>query len=186
MYGFISGIPTGSPVLSDTPEERQRAVNYTWIDDTPIGRLLLAGNDDGLRYLLFDHGSSTKRHKLPLDEWEENSAVFKETARQLKGYFAGSLKQFDLPLAAAGTPFQMRVWKALCDVPYGETASYGEIAEKIGKPTASRAVGMANGRNPISIIIPCHRIIGSSGKLIGYGGGLNRKTKLLQLEGVVV
>ena len=112
-------------------------------------------------------------------------------ARGKKAYLerhrsSGKLKRFDLPLAAQGTPFQKRVWASLCDVPYGQTASYGEIARKIGKPTASRAVGMANGRNPISIIVPCHRIIGSGGKLVGYGGGLNRKTTLLRLEGVTV
>ena len=161
-------------------------MHYTWMDETPIGRILLAGDDEGLKYLVFDHGASQERHQLPLAGWTEKAAPFKEVSRQLKAYFAGNLHRFDLPLAANGTDFQKRVWKALCDVPYGETVSYGEIAKAIGKPTASRAVGMANGRNPISIIVPCHRIIGSSGKLVGYGGGLERKTRLLQLEGVAV
>ena len=161
-------------------------MNYTWMNETPIGRILLAGDVEGLKYLVFDHASSQDRHRLPLTSWTENPTPFKETTKQLKAYFAGKLKRFDLPLAADGTEFQKRVWKALCNVPYGETVSYGEIANSIGKPTASRAVGMANGRNPISIIVPCHRIIGSSGKLVGYGGGLERKTRLLQLEGVAV
>ncbi len=161
-------------------------MNYTWMNDTPIGRILLAGDDSGLKYLVFDHAGSRERHQLPLASWVEDSTPFREVSRQLKAYFAGKLKQFDLPLAADGTDFQKKVWQALCDVPYGETVSYGEIASSIGQPTASRAVGMANGRNPISIIVPCHRIIGRSGKLVGYGGGLDRKTKLLRIEGVAV
>lgn len=123
---------------------------------------------------------------MPKPEWEHNDAHFRDTIRQLKAYFAGDLQQFDVPLAGQGTEFQKRVWKALKKVPYGETATYGDIAKAIGSPTASRAVGMANGRNPISIIVPCHRIIGTSGKLVGYGGGLHRKTALLKLEGIAV
>ena len=161
-------------------------MQYTWMEGTLIGRLLLAGTADALQYLVFDDGSATKRHALPLHAWHEDDAPFEDVRRQLQAYFSGSLRQFDVPLAAAGTDFQKRVWKALGDVPYGETVSYGDIARAIGKPTASRAVGMANGRNPISIIVPCHRIIGSNGKLVGYGGGLDRKTRLLQLEGAAV
>ena len=159
---------------------------FTWMEETPIGRLLLAGDLDGLRFLLFDQENSRNRHDVPKPDWEQNDAHFRETTKQLKAYFAGDLKQFELPLAGHGTDFQMRVWKALQEVPYGETATYGEIAKAIGSPTASRAVGMANGRNPISIIVPCHRIIGTSGKLVGYGGGLERKQTLLSIEGIVV
>lgn len=106
----------------------------------------------------------------------------RETIRQLKAYFAGELEEFDLPLAPEGTAFQLKVWENLCDIPFGETISYGELARRIGNPNASRAVGLANGSNPIPIIIPCHRVIGSNGKLTGYGGGLPIKEKLLALE----
>jgi methylated-DNA-[protein]-cysteine S-methyltransferase len=105
-----------------------------------------------------------------------------EAIRQLRAYFAGKLENFDLPLAPEGTPFQRAVWKLLCDIPYGETISYGELARRVGNPKASRAVGLANGSNPIAIVIPCHRVIGSNGKLTGYGGGLPLKEKLLALE----
>lgn len=159
---------------------------FTEMEDTPIGRLLLAGDDKGLRFLLFDHQKSHQRHNAPGNNWARNDAHFRETTKQLKAYFSGDLKKFDIPLAAEGTDFQRRVWQALMEIPYGETASYGEIAIALKKPTASRAVGMANGRNPISIIVPCHRVIGASGKLVGYGGGIKRKTTLLQLEGVAV
>ncbi len=106
----------------------------------------------------------------------------KETIRQLHSYFARELEEFDLPLAPEGTAFQLRVWKRLCDIPYGETISYGELARRLDNPNASRAVGLANGSNPIPIVIPCHRVIGSNGKLTGYGGGLPIKEKLLALE----
>jgi methylated-DNA-[protein]-cysteine S-methyltransferase len=106
----------------------------------------------------------------------------KEIVRQLRAYFAGTLEKFHLPLSPQGTQFQLGVWKRLCDIPYGETISYGELARRIGNPNASRAVGLANGSNPIPIIIPCHRVIGSNGKLTGYGGGLPIKEKLLALE----
>ena len=105
-----------------------------------------------------------------------------DVARQLQAYFDGDLKQFDLPIDPQGTPFQQLVWKELCNIPYGITISYGELAARIGNPKGSRAVGLANGRNPISIIVPCHRVIGANGKLVGYGGGLDRKIWLLELE----
>ena len=159
---------------------------YTWMDQTPVGRLFLAGDPAGLRYLLFDNESMTERYSIPWREWEQNAEKLKEPVEQLEAYFAGRLKRFDFPVVGEGTDFQKRVWNALLDIPYGETASYGDIANVIGQPTASRAVGMANGRNPISIIVPCHRIIGTSGKLVGYGGGLERKKSLLRLEGVAV
>lgn len=159
---------------------------YAWFDDSPVGRLLLAGTSEHLKYLAFDDGSTKKRQSIPLDNWEYSEKPFLEAIGQLKAYFKGQLTTFDLPLAGEGTEFQKRVWHELTKVPYGATVSYGHIATAIGQPTASRAVGMANGRNPISIVVPCHRIIGSSGKLVGYGGGIERKTRLLQLEGVTV
>lgn len=161
-------------------------MDYTWMDDTPVGRLLLAGSDDVLQLLLFDSPDSRDRHRVNLTDWQASNRVFKEHRRQLRAYFNKDLKQFDAPVAGLGTAFQQQVWSALCEVPYGETATYGEIAKAIGRPTASRAVGMANGRNPISIIVPCHRIIGASGRLVGYGGGLAAKTCLLSLEGIAL
>ena len=125
---------------------------------------------------------SALRAVTPGDEWELSEKRLTEAVRQLKAYFSGKLQAFDLPLAAEGSDFQRRVWRALRKIPYGTTASYGEIAKSVGNPAAARAVGMANGRNPIAIIVPCHRIIGSSGKLVGYGGGLRRKQTLLNLE----
>ena len=167
-------------------EERPETMFYTWMDPTPVGRLFLAGDPDGLRYLLFDNESVTRRHRVPSQEWDQHAEKLKEPVSQLKAYFSGRLKRFDFPVAGEGTDFQQRVWSALRDIPYGATASYGDIAKVIGQPTASRAVGMANGRNPISIIVPCHRVIGTSGKLVGYGGGLERKKSLLRPEGVAV
>ena len=151
---------------------------YTRIE-SPLGPLLLAADEAGLREILFVNG----RHPAqPEPSWKEDRAPLNETIRQLHAYFAGELENFDLPLAPEGTPFQLGVWRRLCDIPYGETISYGELAGRIGNPKASRAVGLANGSNPIPIVIPCHRVIGSNGKLTGYGGGLPIKEKLLALE----
>jgi len=151
---------------------------YTQID-SPLGSLLLAADAAGLRQILFVNG----RHPAkPKASWKEDRAPLKETIHQLQAYFAGELENFDLQLAPEGTPFQLAVWHRLCDIPYGETISYGELATRIGNPKASRAVGLANGSNPIPIVIPCHRVIGSNGKLTGYGGGLPFKEKLLALE----
>jgi methylated-DNA-[protein]-cysteine S-methyltransferase len=122
----------------------------------------------------------------PDPAWVESAAPFGEPIRQLKAYFAGTLRQFDLPLAPAGTPFQQTVWQALREIPYGETVSYGQLARGIGRPAAVRAVGAANGRNPLAIVVPCHRVIGSDGRLVGYGGGLPAKSMLLELERRVV
>jgi len=157
---------------------------FTHLDDTPVGKLLIAGDENGLRHVSFEKSHFSAPSTTPADDWEFNAKPFREVVRQLKAYFVGKLRTFDLPLAAEGTEFQRRVWKALCKVPYGNTASYGDVAKSVGNPAASRAVGMANGRNPIAIIVPCHRIIGSSGKLVGYGGGLHHKQTLLKLEGV--
>lgn len=151
---------------------------YTQIE-SPLGPLLLAADDAGLRQILFVNGRHPAR---PESSWKEDRAPLNETIRQLHAYFAGDLENFDLKLAPEGTPFQLGVWRRLCDIPYGETISYGELAGRIGNPKASRAVGLANGSNPIPIVIPCHRVIGSNGKLTGYGGGLPIKEKLLALE----
>jgi methylated-DNA-[protein]-cysteine S-methyltransferase len=154
------------------------ATCYTQIE-SPLGPLLLAADDAGLRQILFVNG----RHPAkPESTWKKDRAALTETIRQLQAYFAGELENFDLQLAPVGTPFQLAVWRRLTDIPYGETISYGELASRMGNPKASRAVGLANGSNPIPIVIPCHRVIGSNGKLTGYGGGLPIKEKLLALE----
>jgi len=147
--------------------------------ESPLGPLLLVADDAGLRQILFVNG----RHPVqPESSWKEAEAPFRETICQLQAYFAGELEKFDLQLAPEGTPFQLSVWRRLCDIPYGATVSYGELANRIGNPKACRAVGLANGSNPIPVVIPCHRVIGSNGKLTGYGGGLPVKEKLLALE----
>jgi methylated-DNA-[protein]-cysteine S-methyltransferase len=147
--------------------------------ESPIGKLLLVSSERGLAQIWFEG----KVHRAPLDARpHENSTALRETVRQLRAYFAGELETFELDLAPEGTPFQQKVWSELLNIPFGETISYGELARRIGNPNASRAVGLANGSNPIPIIIPCHRVIGSNGKLTGYGGGLPIKEKLLALE----
>jgi methylated-DNA-[protein]-cysteine S-methyltransferase len=153
-------------------------VSYTYLE-SPIGTLLLAADANGLQQILF---STDGRPARPNPAWEEDATALAEVVRQLKAYFAGELETFELSLAPQGTPFQQKVWGELCKIPYGETISYGELARRIGNPNASRAVGLANGSNPISIVIPCHRVIGANGKLTGYGGGLPIKEKLLALE----
>jgi methylated-DNA-[protein]-cysteine S-methyltransferase len=146
---------------------------------TPVGSLLLVSDDAGLRQISF---SSSGRHFEPGPDWLEDPSALSEPIRQLRAYFAGELETFDLSLAPEGTPFQKNVWHELCKIPYGQTISYGELARRIGNTKASRAVGLANGSNPIPIVVPCHRVIGSNGKLTGYGGGLPIKEKLLALE----
>jgi methylated-DNA-[protein]-cysteine S-methyltransferase len=147
--------------------------------ESPLGPLLLAADETGLRSIDFVNG----RRPVSADpSWKEDPASLKEPVRQLQAYFAGDLETFDLALAPTGTTFQLEVWRRLCEIPYGETTSYGEIARRLGNPNACRAVGLANGSNPIPIVIPCHRVIGSNGKLTGYGGGLPIKEKLLALE----
>lgn len=144
-----------------------------------MGPLLLAGDASGVRFLLFRHG---RRPVAPEPDWEPDSGVLKEPARQLSAYFRGKLRAFDVPVVPAGTAFQQSVWAELRKIPYGETISYGELASRLGNPRAVRAVGLANGSNPVSIIIPCHRVIGRDGSLVGYGGGLPTKVALLALE----
>jgi len=153
-------------------------VYYTRLD-TPVGTLLLAGDSRKLCRVSFEN---SKRSSPPQPDWKQNRTPFAEVIRQLLAYFRGDLKEFDVPLAMEGTPFQLRVWNALRGIPYGETISYAQLAERIGNPKAVRAVGLANGCNPIPIIVPCHRVIGSDGSLTGFGGGLSTKKKLLDLE----
>lgn len=147
--------------------------------ESPVGPLLLASDGCVLLNIDFVNGRHTGN---PDPSWREDAAQLREPIRQLRAYFAGELENFDLPLEPRGTTFQQKVWTGLCEIPYGETISYGELARRVGNPQGSRAVGLANGSNPIPIIIPCHRVIGSNGKLTGYGGGLPIKEKLLALE----
>ena len=147
---------------------------------SPIGKLALIADDDFLRGVYFEQS----RHGGPPENAKRGTnKIIDATRKQLDQYFARKLTAFDLPLGAEGTEFQKKVWKALTRIPYGATRSYGEIAAKIGAPQASRAVGAANGRNPIPVIVPCHRVIGSTGALTGFGGGMDRKRFLLALEG---
>ena len=147
--------------------------------NTPIGELLLAGEEDALSMIGFPKGSMRRD---PEPDWIYNEKPLAEARRQLQEYFAGERKAFDLPLRLSGTEFQVSVLEALQKIPYGETVSYGEIARRIGRPKAMRAVGAANGRNPIPIVVPCHRVIGSSGDMTGFGGGIDTKEALLRLE----
>jgi methylated-DNA-[protein]-cysteine S-methyltransferase len=147
--------------------------------DSPIGELLLLGDGRAL------HGLYMQEGRKPIDlapAWRQAPAAFGEVTEQLQEYFAARRTSFDVPLALHGTPFQLDVWRALTDIDYGETISYGELARRIGRPSASRAVGMANGCNPVAVIVPCHRVIGANGTLTGYGGGIQRKRLLLDLE----
>lgn len=147
--------------------------------ESALGPLLLTADDAGLRSISFENGRHPAR---PHPSWQKDDGRLNETVRQLRAYFAGKLEKFDLPLAPEGTAFQLKVWRELCEIPYGATISYGELARRIRNPNAARAVGLANGSNPIPIVIPCHRVIGSDGSLTGYGGGLPIKEKLLALE----
>jgi len=147
--------------------------------DSPAGPLLLVADEAGLRAIDFLNG---RRNVKPHPGWTEDVTSLSPVIEQLRAYFTGRLERFDLQLAPEGTEFQRKVWDELCSIGYGETISYGELARRIGNAKASRAVGLANGSNPIPIIIPCHRVIGSNGKLTGYGGGLEIKEKLLALE----
>lgn len=147
--------------------------------DSPLGELTLVSDGEALTGLYM----TEQRHRPELPAATAgDDPVLAEASRQLAEYFDGTRRDFDLPLRPAGTPFQRTVWAALREIPYGETAGYGELAARIGRPGAARAVGLANGRNPIAIVVPCHRVIGAAGSLTGYGGGLERKRYLLSLE----
>ena len=148
--------------------------------DSPVGPLLLAGTAAALTRVHFQGGP----HRLrPARAWRHDAAPFARALVQLGEYFRGARREFDLPLAPAGTPFQLAVWQALRAIPYGETVSYGEVAQRVGLAGGARAVGLANGANPLPIIVPCHRVIGADGSLTGFGGGLDIKRALLSLEG---
>ncbi|MEV7565783.1 methylated-DNA--[protein]-cysteine S-methyltransferase [Streptomyces tanashiensis] len=154
------------------------AIQHTVVD-SPYDPLTLVAVDGVLSRVHM----TGQRHR-PAEETfgEPDPRPFGEAIRQLDAYFAGELTEFDLPLNLIGTPFQLRVWEGLLRIPYGETRTYGELAEELGNPGASRAVGLANGKNPVSIIVPCHRVVGAGGSLTGYGGGLDRKQRLLAFE----
>lgn len=157
-------------------------LRYTMME-SPIGRLMLVGSEAGLRAIHF-----TREGVPPTPEasWQHDPALFVDAVRQLTEYFAGERQAFTLALDSQGTPFQQEVWAALEAIPYGQTTSYGVLAGQLGRPSAARAVGAANGQNPLPIVIPCHRVVGSNGALTGYAGGLAIKRALLELEGVSV
>ena len=155
---------------------------------SPVGLLFLARTERGLRFVEFMDRRSLKRtfathaEAVPDAQWVPSLLELKPVVDQLDAYFCGNRTAFDLPLDVAGSDFQLSVWRALCRIPYAETRSYGQIAKAVGRPGAARAVGLANNQNPVAIIIPCHRVIGADGSLVGYGGGLPRKRRLLDLE----
>ncbi len=171
---------------------------------SPIGQLLLTSDGEAVTGIYMEEHqggpqavsgfsdavptSAAAFSSLPTLSWEEGDgvAVLKEARRQLEAFFTGNLQAFDLPLKPSGTAFQRTVWDELTRIPFGKTISYGELAKRVGNPAASRAVGLANGKNPISIVIPCHRVIGANGTLTGYGGGIDRKKWLLEHEGVAL
>jgi len=157
-------------------ESRMTTIYTTY--ESPLGMIRMLASDQGLLRLEFED----ERESLMFRGARRAADYFEPFTEQLSAYFAGELREFSLPIALEGSGFQRRVWKALCEIPYGETRSYGEIARAVGNPRAARAVGTANRCNPVAIIIPCHRVIGSSGKLVGYGGGLWRKEALLEAE----
>ncbi len=147
--------------------------------ETDLGPMLMVANKEGLCSVSFQEG---KKRLIPAENWSHDVKRLAETSRQLKAYFSGRLERFDLPLVPTGTTFQKEVWKVLREIPFGETITYGELAGRVGNPQASRAVGNANGRNPIVIIQPCHRVVAAGGKLGGFSSGLHRKRYLLELE----
>jgi methylated-DNA-[protein]-cysteine S-methyltransferase len=154
-------------------------MNY-WYLDSPVGPLLIAGDDAALHAICFPR---EKKPRRPEPGWTESRrGTVADAVAQLREYFDGKRTVFDLPLAPEGTPFQRTVWRTLEEVPYGETISYGELAKRVGNPKASRAVGSANGKNPLPIVIPCHRVIAADGTIGGFGGGLSTKRRLLALE----
>lgn len=157
-------------------------VRYTFMD-SPIGSLLLAGDGRRLSRIGFPSGKGSIK---PKPEWVLDDEAFEDAKTQLRAYFNGTRQEFDLPLDLEGTDFQRQVWQELMVIPFGVTISYGELARRIGRLSASRAVGAANGANPLPIVIPCHRVIGANGSLTGFGGGLDTKKWLLTLEGAAV
>ena len=155
-----------------------------WFDEfsSPIGKLVVAADEAGIRHILFDEN----RYDVPgRDDWRRDASPVSVAREQLFAYFAGERHEFDLPLHPVGTPFQLSVWNMLAQIPFGETGSYRDVAKRIALPAAVRAVGAANGRNPLPIVLPCHRVIGADGRLVGFGGGLPIKQFLLELEGAL-
>ncbi|PMH31182.1 cysteine methyltransferase [Vibrio lentus] len=150
--------------------------------ESPLGTVTLQANDEGLLGLWFEI-YTTQPEELGVRD--DGFPIFELVTDQLNRYFSGEVIQFSVPIAAKGTPFQQSVWQALTTIPYGETWSYAQLADAIGNPKAVRAVGLANGKNPVSVIVPCHRVIGKNGKLTGYAGGVDRKQRLLAIEGRV-
>ena len=153
-------------------------ISYT-LHDSPIGPILLAGTAQGIQHIVF---SSEKHPQQPFDHWKQTAKPFSQACKQLDEYFAGTRQTFSLTLAAKGTEFQQQVWQQLRNIPYGKTCSYGQIATRLDNPNASRAVGAANGANPLPIVVPCHRVIGANGNLTGFSGGLPIKDWLLAHE----
>lgn len=167
--------------MSGIPKRWLGAGDEWWRVETPFGVMLLGGNEASLHHVLLPNATAEAEETLE-DEREGRPAAIAEAERQMKEYFAGDRQRFELPLDPEGTDFQRSVWWALAEIPYGATASYGDIARRVGRPTAFRAVGMANGQNPLPIVLPCHRVIGSNGTLTGFGGGLELKEGLLSHE----
>jgi methylated-DNA-[protein]-cysteine S-methyltransferase len=161
-----------------TTQLSRSSPRYTTVE-SPIGELLLLGDGGALRGLYMQEG---RKPGTVLSGWVRDPEAFAAVRTQLGEYFAGERRSFDLPLEPAGSLFQLQVWRALREIDYGETLSYGELARRIGRPNAPRAVGAANGANPLSVVIPCHRLVGADGTLTGYGGGIERKRLLLDLE----
>ena len=162
----------------DRKRVSEQISHYCYLD-SPLGTILLAGCEKSLRLISFPKGSQARQ---PLITWQNNSTIFSSARDQLNAYFSGERQDFSIPLILEGSPFQKQVWAALRSIPYGQTASYGDIAHAIGKPGAARAVGGANNANPIPIIIPCHRVIGADQSLTGFGGGMAAKQFLLAHE----
>ena len=162
-----------------------RPAESTWdtILDTPFGALCIVGTAQGLTHVEFQDGQRPLRQGL---DWQEDQGVLGEARKQLMEYFEGRRQRFTLPVAPEGTPFQQRVWRELQQIPWGTTTTYRKIAERLGQPAAVRAVGHANGRNPVAIVIPCHRVVGANGHLTGYAGGIATKRRLLQHEGALL
>jgi methylated-DNA-[protein]-cysteine S-methyltransferase len=181
MTGIVpASAPPATTAMTGTARTSPQRTHV--IVASPVGPLTIVADGGTIAALYMDaqrHAPQPEAFGLPGDAGDE---PFATAARQLAAYFAGRLTEFDLPLALAGTDFQRKVWAGLRAIPYGQTVSYGELARRIGSPAASRAVGLANGRNPVAIVVPCHRVIGSDGSMTGYGGGLDRKRFLLALE----